>query len=72
NLDYTMIDYYDNKNNITSMMRTTGYPISITAQMIERNVIKERGVFCSEEIVPCKHFFEELEKREIKINKKII
>ena len=72
NLEYTMIDYYDNKNNITSMMRTTGYPISITAQMIERNVIKERGVFCSEEIVPCKHFFEELEKREIKINKKII
>ena len=67
NLEYNMIDYYDEKNDITAMMRTTGYPVSILAQMIEQGVIKERGVFCSEEIVPCKPFFEELSKREIKI-----
>jgi lysine 6-dehydrogenase len=70
-LEYTMIDYCDNKNNITAMMRTTGYPTSIIAQMIERNIIKERGVFCCEEIVPCKLFFEELSKRNIQIKKKI-
>ena len=70
-LDYMMIDYFDNKNNITAMMRTTGYPTSIIAQMIERNIIKERGVFCCEEIVPCKPFFEELSKRNIQIKKKI-
>jgi lysine 6-dehydrogenase len=70
-LGYTIIDYYDEKNGITAMMRTTAYPISITAQMIERNVIKKRGVFCSEEIVPPKPFFEELKKRNIIINKKI-
>ncbi len=70
-LDYIVIDYYDGKNGITAMMRTTAYPISITAQMIERNMIKERGVFCSEEIVPPKPFFEELKKRNIIINKKI-
>jgi len=70
-IEYTMIDSYDEENNITSMMRTTGYPISITAQMIERDVIKERGVFCSEEIVPCAPFFEELEKRNIHIAKTI-
>jgi lysine 6-dehydrogenase len=70
-LDYMMIDYYDDKNNITAMMRTTGYPTSIIAQMIERNIIKERGVFCCEEIVPCKPFFDELSKRNIQIKKKI-
>jgi lysine 6-dehydrogenase len=70
-LDYMMIDYSDNKNNITAMMRTTGYPTSIIAQMIERNIIKERGVFCCEEIVPCKLFFDELKKRDIQIKKKI-
>jgi len=70
-LDYMMIDYFDNKNNITAMMRTTGYPTSIIAQMIERNIIKERGVFCCEEIVPCKPFFDELSKRNIQIKKKI-
>jgi len=70
-LKYVIIDYYDKKNEITAMMRTTAYPISITAQMIERNVIKKRGVFCSEEIVPPKPFFEELKKRNIIINKKI-
>lgn len=70
-LEYTVIDYYDEKNNITAMMRTTAYPISITAQMIERNIIKEYGVFCSEEVVPPKPFFEELEKRNIIIDKKM-
>jgi lysine 6-dehydrogenase len=70
-LEYTMIDYYDDKNNITAMMRTTGYPTSIIAQMIERNIIKERGVFCPEEIIPCKPFFEEIKKRNIQIKKKI-
>ncbi len=71
NLEYDMIDYYDEKNDITAMMRTTGYPVSILAQMIEQGLIKERGVFCCEEIVPCKPFFEELEKRDIKIKKRI-
>ena len=70
NINYSMIDYCDSKNNISAMMRTTGYPTSIIAQMIERNVIKERCVFCCEEIVPCKKFFEELNKRNIKIKKK--
>ncbi len=69
-IEYTMIDYYDEIHGITSMMRTTGYPASIIAQMIEDGQIKDRGVFGSEEIVPCKSFFEELSKRNIVIQKK--
>ena len=71
NLDYTMIDYYDKENNITSMMRTTAYPVSILAQLVEQNKINDVGVFCSEEVVPCKDFFEELNKRNIKIEKNV-
>jgi lysine 6-dehydrogenase len=68
-LEYTMIDYYDFKNGITAMMRTSAYPISIAAQML--NNIDKRGVFCPEEIIPCKPFFQELKKRNINIRKRI-
>lgn len=70
-LEYRMIDYFDEENNMTSMMRTTGFPVSITAQMIEKGLIREHGVFCCEEIIPCKPFFEELKKRGIHIHRKI-
>ncbi len=70
-LEYSLIDYFDEKNGITSMMRTTGYPVSITAQMIEQGVIKNHGVFCSENIIPCKLFFNELKKRNILIKKHV-
>ncbi len=66
---YTMVDYYDDQNNISAMMRTTGYPVSITAQMIENKSIKDRGVFCPEEIMPTKKFLDELIKRNIIIKK---
>jgi len=71
NLEYTTIDYYDEKNNITSMMRTTGYPVSIIAQMIEKGSINNPGVYCNEEIVPPGEFFKQLEKRNIKVTKEV-
>jgi len=70
-MNFTMIDYYDEKNKITSMMRTTSYPTSIIAQLIGTGYISKTGVFGCEEIVPCKKFFEQLEKRDIKIKKDI-
>ncbi len=70
--EYTMIDYFDKKNNITAMMRTTGYPISIIAQMIEQNKIEKYGVYTSEEIINPEYFFNELEKRGIVITKTIM
>jgi lysine 6-dehydrogenase len=65
--DYLLIDYYDTQNHMTAMMRTTGYPVSITAQMIENETIRQRGVFCPEEIIPPEPFFKELRKRGINI-----
>jgi lysine 6-dehydrogenase len=66
--DFLMIDYYDTKYNITAMMRTTAYPVAITAQMIENGTIQERGVFCPEEIIPPTPFFTELKKRDITLS----
>jgi lysine 6-dehydrogenase len=63
--EYLMIDYYDTKRDITAMMRTTGYPVAITANMIENGTIQQRGVFCPEEIIPPLPFFAELKKRDI-------
>ncbi len=63
--EYLLIDSYDKKNKISAMMRTTGYPVAITAQMIENETIQQRGVFCPEEIIPPSEFFRELKKRDI-------
>ncbi len=70
-IEYTMIDYCDQENNISAMMRTTGYPVSIIAQLIEKEIINDYGVFTSEEIVPTNIFFSELKKRNINVNKEI-
>ncbi len=70
-LTYSVIDYFDEKNNMTSMMRTTGFPVSIIAQLIERGLIKNYGVYGNEEIIPTGIFFDELKKRNIIIKKEI-
>jgi lysine 6-dehydrogenase len=65
---YILLDYYDTTHGITAMMRTTGYPVAITAQMLQDGTIQERGVFCPEEIIPPKVFFAELTKRNIRLS----
>ena len=52
----------------------TGIPASVIAQMIKEGVIKERGSFSPEAIVPTKPFFDELAKKQILIyeNNKLI
>ena len=71
-IDYQLIDYFDQENNITSMMRTTAFPVAIIAEMIRSGEIKKRGVHTCENIVPPESFFKELRKRNINIKKKIV
>lgn len=65
-IEYELIDYYDEKNKISAMMRTTGYPTSIIAQMMANNEI-EKGAFPPELCIHGEKFLSELSKREIKI-----
>ncbi|SDH39415.1 lysine 6-dehydrogenase [Alteribacillus persepolensis] len=52
---------------VTAMARATAYTISIVAQMMGSGLIKQRGVFCPEEIVPGKEYIEEMAKRGVEI-----
>lgn len=66
---FEMIDYFDKKTNQSAMMRTTGIPVSITADLIAKDMITSKGVFTPEEIIPTEPFLEELRKRNIIIKK---
>jgi lysine 6-dehydrogenase len=71
-LAYEMIDYYDDKAKISSMMRTTSFPTSIIAQMVVNGTISVRGVLPPEQCVPVEPLIEELKKRNIIIKETLI
>ncbi len=60
-----IIDRFDKENGITAMMRMTGYPTSIIAQMIARGDVGDRGVVPGERAVNKQIFRDELEHRDI-------
>lgn len=52
----------------------TGMPASIMAQMIKKGIIKEKGSFAPEQVVPVENFFKEIKKRKMLVyeNGKVI
>jgi lysine 6-dehydrogenase len=64
---YELTDYYDEKTQMTAMMRTTGFPASIIAQMLAGGRIERKGVVPQEFSVPPEEFVKELKKRGIAI-----
>lgn len=66
-LDYTLIDYAT--TDTSAMMRTTGYPVAITAQLLEQGHITTTGVHTPETIVPYPLMHKELRKRGIRIQR---
>lgn len=64
-VEYEMIDWFDFDTKLSAMMRTTGFPVAITADFIAKEIITTPGVFCPEEIIPPALMFEELEKRDV-------
>ena len=60
-----IVDYYDQQNDISAMMRTTAYPTSIIAQMVVDGKIPDRGVRTPEMVVPGELFLKELAARDI-------
>ncbi len=67
-IQYEIIDYGDDLNNITAMMRLTAYPISVIAQMLSAGEITAKGAWPQEECVPPQRFIDELSRRGISIN----
>jgi lysine 6-dehydrogenase len=66
-LGWELLDYYDESLGISAMMRTTGYSLSITAQMQVAGAIKNPGVYTPDECMPAVKYMEELAKRGVEI-----
>jgi lysine 6-dehydrogenase len=64
---FTIVDRYDPKTKMTSMMRTTAWPASIVVQMMASGSISKRGAVLQELDVPADEFLQEMEKRGIEI-----
>jgi lysine 6-dehydrogenase len=66
-LSWELIDRWDEEHDISAMMRTTGYSLSITGLMQARGEVKPAGVHTPDECVPAERYIAELAKRGIKI-----
>ncbi len=69
---YDMLDYFDEKNGISSMERTTGYSLSITGQLQAEGKTGGAGVATPDEVVPAEEYVRQLERRGIRIKKQIV
>ncbi|UCD20047.1 MAG: saccharopine dehydrogenase NADP-binding domain-containing protein [candidate division WOR-3 bacterium] len=69
-IEYFMWDEPGGESDMSSMMRVTGFPMAITARMIGKGEIKEKGIVAPEDAVVgdlYKRFIAELKKRDIEI-----
>jgi len=68
---YQVLDYYDEKKNVTAMGRTTAYTASVVIQLLAENVIEENGVVPPERLGMKENMFDriltELEKDDVKV-----
>ncbi len=70
-VEFDLIDYYDEKNGITSMMRTTAFSATTAAVMIGDGTITERGVVPPERSIPPEPFIKTLREKGLDIQQKI-
>jgi len=66
-LTYRMIDYFDDQTGLTAMMRSTGFPSAIIAQMLAEGKIEKKGVVPQELSVPPDIFVQELPSRNFNL-----
>ncbi|PZM79081.1 MAG: saccharopine dehydrogenase [Candidatus Melainabacteria bacterium] len=66
-LVWESIEFSDQAEGLSAMMRMTAFPASIIAQMIARGDIRECGVLRQEEWVPVKLFLAELQSRGLNL-----
>ena len=67
-LSFTILDRYDPRTGMTSMMRTTAWPASIIVQMLVSGEIARRGAVRHEVDVPAEAFVNAMTRRGIQIH----
>ncbi len=71
-IEYEIIDLFDDKTGLTSMMRTTSFTASTASTMMADGTISERGVLPPEKAIPPEPFIEELKKRGIEVKQRVV
>jgi lysine 6-dehydrogenase len=66
-VEYEVIDEYDDKTDLTSMMRTTSFTAAITGIMCANGTVTQRGVLPPEKCIPPDLFIEEMKQRGVDI-----
>jgi lysine 6-dehydrogenase len=64
---FIMVDRFDSKTKLTSMMRTTAWPASIVLQMLVSGEVEKLGAVLQERDVPAEQFLVEMGARGIEI-----
>jgi len=64
---FELVDRYDEAHDISAMMRTTGYSLSITGLMQARRQVGPPGVYTPDECIPAATYIAELRKRGVDI-----
>ena len=68
---YDLLDYYDEATGISAMERTTGFSLAITGIMQVDGRITARGVCTPDQCVPADEYVRELERRGVRINRRV-
>ena len=66
-LRYDIVDKFDERTNLSAMMRTTAFPASIIAQMMARGEVKMSGALPQEKAIDAGRFAAELARRSIEV-----
>jgi len=64
---FTLVDRYDTRTKLTSMMRTTAWPAAVVVQMLARGDIQKRGAIRQERDVPADLFLKAMRSRGLRI-----
>ena len=71
-LRYDIVDHFDERTGLSSMMRTTAFPASIVAQMMARGETLQKGAIPQERCIPPEPFVKALAARNINISESIL
>lgn len=66
-ITYDLLDYFDEKNEVSAMERTTGYSLSITGQLQVAQQTRGAGVMTPDQAIDAEIYIAELAKRGIVI-----
>lgn len=68
---YDLLDKFDRQTGMTAMMRTTGFPAAIVAQMLASGEIKKPGAYPVETGIPAEPFLRHLKARGFNLSWKL-